>query len=109
MLNHKPHTASHLQVAPQMIGNRITGYTRTAIGQIAGHFVNERAAALDSASGKETKIRGRFLCDLADAVAVKEGDRLLIGQEEWLVIEQPMKFDAEPLTSHAIIPLERVG
>ncbi|MEZ5163310.1 MAG: hypothetical protein R2688_06075 [Fimbriimonadaceae bacterium] len=100
--------ASHFTVSPVMSGNRIAGYDRTEVGEIGGQFVNERASEIEAGSGKETKQRGRFLCDLGDSDAVQEGDRLVIGEEEWLVIEQPMKFDAEPLTSHAIITLERV-
>lgn len=106
----KPHLAHRLRAVETVgAGGVVTGSSWVIEGTIFGQFEPVRGEPEWLEAGLRDRVQARFLCDVGDAGLVQIGDWLRVQGADWRVVGQPLIFDAEPVTAHAVVYLEATG
>ena len=104
----KPHSAQVMRVSGVVVGGKVLRYERTAGNVIGGQLAEKSAREIQSMFGVESQRPAVFFMDLSCANHVKAGDHLLVSGREYRVLTDAQLLDAEEVTSHARIALERL-
>ncbi len=103
----KPHLGRVFRSVAIETGNRIIGYEQVLVGEFGGQLSRKTPKKFSQEFGIESVNPAVWLMDLvADVYA---GDRVEVGMDKYRVVADGLVRDAEEVTSHLLVLLERIG
>lgn len=102
----RPHLVQWYRLGEVLDGALVVGHERVLMGSFAAHLDGFQPHAAVSPGQITTEQRANLRGEIADVALLRSGDWIQHGDQQWLVMSEPVAHDAEPILAHATVELQ---
>lgn len=102
----RPHLVQWYRLGEVLDGALVVGHERVLMGSFAAHLDGFQPQAAVSPGQVTTQQRAILRGEIADVAPLRSGDWIQHGDQQWMVVSEPVVHDAEPILAHATVELQ---
>ncbi len=102
----RPQLVQWFRLGEVLDGALVVGHERVLMGSFAAHLDGFQPHSSVSPGQIMTEQRAILRGEIADVAPLRSGDWIQHGDQQWLVVSEPVMHDAEPILAHATVELQ---
>ena len=102
----RPHWVQWYRLGEVLDGALVVGHERVLMGSFAAHLDGFQPHTAVTPGQVTTEQRAILRGEIANVAPLRSGDWIQHGDQQWMVVSEPVVHDAEPILAHATVELQ---